>query len=500
MNIIASGMLKVQFRQAFKNRGCKINNEPEKISIFLYEFNRLFFRLLQSCINMSHRNRMHFLCRICLVMLAGCIFTLPGLAQDNYNEAARYLYHPQHSSVKNDSVQKTSLRAEQMQNNSAVTEAIYQQDTSAIDSGFVEDSLNDRLRFLEDSLLAREIFVRDSIERRQRIKDSLNILLTQLPRLLDATFKAFSDEIIFRNNSLKIIGDSVLSSYESIMLTFDFSSAFTPWKSVLSLSCKETGISLNPESKRITAIQAPNLNCSYIYGNNENILVILTKGSIISRASGKLYKEPVDSVFFDRQGRVIKVKKYVQFYNVVNNYQRGSKLFIHLAYVKQFEYNPGGEMVLCEVTRFCDRWQQQDLQKVCNIISYSIKPQGSVCYITRKNNPPNDFSDGTFTYEFAEGNTLSAVSFENDKKTENWKTIIEVNEKGNVSRYLYQSNGAIHKTLLVNYYLDDPKAKNKVETITCIFEDDGISYFQQNNTTGKSRSRDKLTLEWSDWK
>jgi hypothetical protein len=220
----------------------------------------------------------------------------------------------------------------------------------------------------------------------------------------------------------------------------------------------------------------------------------------LSKRTGKLYKEPIDSVFFNRQGRVAKVKKYYQFYELVNNFQRGKKMFLHLAFVKQFEYNPYGEMTKYEVTKFCDRWQSQAPKKVCNIITYTITPGGNIYKIARKNNPPNEFSDGVFTYEFSSGNTLSAVSFRNFKETEDWKTIIEVNEAGNVSRYLYMNKNAVNKTLLVNYFLDDPNAKHKVETITCSFEDDGISYYQQNNTTGKSRVRDKMTLEWSEWR
>jgi lipopolysaccharide export LptBFGC system permease protein LptF len=141
-----------------------------------------------------------------------------------------------------------------------------------------------------------------------------------------------------------------------------------------------------------------------------------------------------------------------------------------------------------------------DPKKVCAVINYDIVPQGNNFIITRTNQPANTFSDGVFTYEFKDRNTLSSVSFENKKKTESWKTIIEVNEDGNVSRYLYDKNGKIRQTLLVNYYPDDPRARHKVETITCTFEDDGISYYQQNNTTGKSRSRDRMTLEWTDWR
>ena len=95
---------------------------------------------------------------------------------------------------------------------------------------------------------------------------------------------------------------------------------------------------------------------------------------------------------------------------------------------------------------------------------------------------------------------LKNVAFTNLKKTENWKTYIELNDEGNVSVYIYENQGAIRNSLMINYYLNDPDAKYNVETISCAFEDDGVSYYQKNNMTGKSRSRDKMTLEWSPWR
>jgi hypothetical protein len=204
-------------------------------------------------------------------------------------------------------------------------------------------------------------------------------------------------------------------------------------------------------------------------------------------------------VFFDRLGRVSKIKQYIQFYQVTGNYKRGAPLFIHLSKVKQFEYTADNRMTKYRIISFCDRWSAQDENKVCNIVTYTLNIQGKTYILTLQNDPVNEYADGTFTYEFDNQYNLKSVSFNNTKNSENWKTYIELNEAGNVSRYVYQTKGVEHKTLLVNYYLDDPKAKHKVETITCIFEDDGVSYYQKNNTTGKSRVRDRLTGEWGPW-
>jgi len=437
-----------------------------------------------------------FVLILILLLFAGTVIR----AQES-SEGPAHLYRPQSDrQVQADSVPEQKTAEEYAVPDSLPEPQMIDQDSLQARLKFIEDSIQLRMQFIQDSILAREAFVRDSIARRQRILDSLNLILDQIPKLLDATQKAFSDEIIFRTSKIRIVGDSMLSNYESTMLTFDLASPFTPWKSTINLSTHPPVFSYENGTGRISSIEAPGLSCRYAYGRNDNILVLRTKSSVLSKRTGKLYKEPIDSVFFNRQGRVVKVKKYIQFYEVVKNYQRGRKMFLHLAFVKQFEYDPMGKMTRYEVTKFCDRWQPQAPKKVCNIITYTITPGRNIYKIARKNNPPNEFSDGVFTYEFSSGNTLSSMAFLNFKQTEDWKTIIEVNEGGNVSRYLYMNKGAVNNTLLVNYYLDDPRAKHKVETITCSFDDDGISYYQQNNTTGKSRVRDKMTLEWSEWR
>ncbi|MBN1952764.1 MAG: hypothetical protein JW801_16295 [Bacteroidales bacterium] len=410
------------------------------------------------------------------------------------------LYHPPAERSPRDSIEKVNDRPNGYQvNDEATSEYEYRADSLDARILFIEDSIQTRMKFLQDSLMAREAFIRDSIARREHILDSLNVYVTQLPRLLDAAMKAYSEEIIFKTSEIRIVGDSTLSNYENFILTFDFSSPFTPWKSVVNLSAKPPVFELEPHSGRIRSIKSPKVDCEFVYGRNNQILVLKTQSSIMSTRTGNLYKEPVDSVFFNQHGQVVKVKKYFQFYEASATYQRGAKLFLYLAQVRQYQYNTQGEMTRFELTKFCERTRNLDPVKVCSVITYDIVPKGGVYLISRNNQPKNEFSDGLFTYEFSDNNTLSSVSFVNNRQTERWKTIIEVNEDGNVSRYLYDKNGKINQTLLVNYYLDDPRARYKVETVSCSFEDDGISYFQQNNMTGKSRSRDRMTLEWTDW-
>ncbi|MGD2035353.1 MAG: hypothetical protein PVF73_09880 [Bacteroidales bacterium] len=364
---------------------------------------------------------------------------------------------------------------------------------------FIQDSIEARMQFIRDSILAREKFVRDSIQRRKEILDSVTFLRAELPRLLEASLKTFSDDVIIHQNNIRITGDSMLSDYINYRLIFTIDQPYTPWKTRVNLSDKPIKIVIDTIAEKIIAIESPYFNCSYVYAKSNTVLRINSKSSIVSKAGIKLYKIPIDSIFFNRAGNVTKIKRYIQFYQVDNQYRKGPLLFVHLAQVKQYEYN-NNRITAFEITNFCDRSKPQDEKKVCNIMTYSITKQGNSHILTRRTDPANDFADGVFTYEFDAGYTLKNVSFVNNKKTENWKTIVEINDLGNVSRYVYQNKGIVHKTLLVNYYTDDPHARHKVETITCLFEDDGVSYYQVNNTTGKTRERDKMTMEWSPWR
>jgi len=357
-----------------------------------------------------------------------------------------------------------------------------------------------RMQFIRDSIEAREIFIRDSIARREHILDSLKILKDQLPQLLEAALKTFTDNFIVSSGKIHIIGDSMLSNYVSKVLPLTTDQPFTPWQHTVNLSDKPAKLTLNAKTNKIATIQSPGMACSFEHNPRGNMVKITGKGIIASNASVKVYKTPIDSVFFDTKGRVIKVKRSVLFSTVVNSIQQGAPLFTHLSQVKQYEYSADNELAKFEIVNFCDRKSSGDPKKVCFMVTYSLIRQGNIYIMTRRNDPANEFSDGTFTYEFDNQSTLKSIAFLNFQKTEDRKTFIELNEDGNVGSYVYQNKGIVKNTLLFNYSLNDPKAKYKIENISCTFDEDGVSYYQVNNTTGKSRVRDRLTMEWSPWR
>lgn len=371
------------------------------------------------------------------------------------------------------------------------------QDSLAARMLFVKDSLAARMQFVQDSLLAREIFVRDSITHRKHILDSLNFLKRELPQLFDASLRTFSDDLIIAGSEIQIIGDSMLGNYEYTLLPFALNSEYTPWNSAIPLS-GSIKLMLDTIAQKITYIQSLKLTAAFKYVKGNKLLIIEGKSSILNKSGGQLYRVPVDSVFFGANGRVSTIKRYVRYHAVKANYQRGEQLFIAVTQVKQYEYN-GSNISKYKIMNFCDRTSASSPIKVCNMINYGISQSGTNYLLSRESDPVNNFADGTFTYEFDANYTLLSLAFVNKSNSENWKTFVEVNEMGYVSSYIYQNKGWVHQTLLINYYLDDPKAKYKIEKITCIFEDDGVSYFQQNNTTGISRRRNDLTGEWGPW-
>ena len=395
--------------------------------------------------------------------------------------------------------------AEELQDTISVSDSLdlrqqYIRDSIDARQQFLRDSIEARLQFIQDSIIAREIFIRDSILRRQRILDSLDFLKSRLPVLLDASLRTLLEDIIINQGKIEIVGDSVLSDYTYRVLPFDLTKPYAPWKGVLNLSDNPIKINVDTISDRIISIQAPSFACSFNNGATSDVLRINEPGMVKQGREGSFYKVPIDSVFFDRQGRIVKIKRYIHFHRVVNNYQKGAPLFIHLSQVKQYEYNAYNQMTRFQVVNFCDRWSESQERKVCYIITYSLKINGKTYILTRQNDPSNEYSDGTFTCEFDDDYNLKSLAFRNTSETENWKTFVELNDAGHVSRYLYQINGKIRQSLDVLYHLDDPGASHQIEFITNMFEDDGICYHQKNNTTGKSRSRDKLTGEWGPWR
>ncbi len=376
----------------------------------------------------------------------------------------------------------------------------YLRDSIQARQQFVRDSIEARLKFIQDSIIAREIFVRDSILRRKRILDSLNFLKTKLPVLLDASLRTLTEDVIIRRGKIDIVGDSILSDYSYRILPMDLSKPFKPWQGVINLSDNPIEINVDTIRNRINSLKTPFFTCSFSYGRASDIFMINEPGVVQVGRNERFYKVPFDSVFLDRQGRIIKIKRYIHFHRVVNNYQKGAPLFIHLSQVKQYVYNASNQMTSYQVVNFCDRWSQHAEKKVCYIKTYNIKVIGKTYVLTRQNDPSNDFSDGTFTCEFDNGDNLKSLAFKNNSGSENWKTFVELNEAGHVSRYLYQINGIVRQSMDIIYHLDDPGARHKIELISNTFEDDGICYHQKNLTTGKSRSRDKLTGEWGPWR
>jgi len=174
-------------------------------------------------------------------------------------------------------------------------------------------------------------------------------------------------------------------------------------------------------------------------------------------------------------------------------------LYVDIEQIKEFDYFPDGVLSNYRVVNYCGRETGKNVNEVCHIVSYSLSREGRKFIVVRKNEPKNDYSDGTFIFEFDSNFDMKGMVFTNVTKKISRNFIIELNEDRNVSRYLYEKDGRINKTLLVNYN-NSPNAKYKVETTVCYFEEDGISYYQKNTTTGKSRNRNKLTMKWNLWK
>jgi len=425
-------------------------------------------------------------------IVIGCLCYVDVWSQDTINSTAEEgVYRPYSMRMRDGDSLDVVIEADSL-NSEIVADSI-------LFSQHYLDSIAAREQFIQDSILAREQFVRDSLLRRQQIADSVHFLAETLPAVLKASVSLLNEDIILAMHDIDVIGDSILTDFTYTTLPNRFVEPYTPWKNTVNLSDKPIQIEVDTTAHVIKKITAPDFGDIYSYKTGVNVIRITRQGMFTKKQSGTLYKSPIDSVFFNRTGKVVKVKRYIALYQATDNYQLGALVLNHLWQVKQFTYS-GNELASFEVVKFCDRWKLTDPNKVCNISTYNITKQGSYAYgVERKNNPENLFSDGTYKYEFDNLYNLKSVTFRNVKNTENWRTFIELNEEGNVSRYVYQKNGIVNRTLLVNYYHNTPGAKHLVETVTCTFEDDGISYFQRNNTTEKSRTRDRLTGEWGDW-
>jgi hypothetical protein len=370
-----------------------------------------------------------------------------------------------------------------------------EQMTDSLREKYKRDSLELRMQFVRDSLLAREKFIQDSLLRRQFIRDSVTFLKTKLDGLIEAYYKATKEDIFLYTNEITVRGDSALDDFTAVILPFSVSEPYLPWK----INWPLTG-----ESVRIQAGNGPvSVNTPQIKATFEpagSLLIIKENPVIHKTSSGNFYKLPFDSVFYDRYKRIIKIKRYEQLYTLTNNNQRGTPLFINLKMVKQFGYTSKNELSTYEVVRFCERLNAGEKEKVCNVINYSFNRQGETINLTRTNSPPNSYSDGTYLYLFDTDNNLKSISFSNTAKTENWERTVELNKKGYVHCYFDKKENLITQSICMIYNEDKPNAKHPVEVITTIFEKDGFSYYQKNNTTGLYRTRDKMTLDWTPWK
>ena len=362
-----------------------------------------------------------------------------------------------------------------------------------------QDSIDLRRKFVQDSIQARQKFVRDSILRRKQILDSLTFLQGELQPLLEAIHWTMKEDIISHADKIAIIGDSALGDYVYHKLPLGLADPFTPWKGSLSLNAKHIRFNIDKKTKKIITIQAPLLRCNLSYANQGMLFIIQGANAVQNNSYGKFYKTPIDSVFYDRNKRIVKIKRYMQFYNLVNNNQKGALLFTNLSQVKQYQYGTSNQITKYELVKFCDRYKAYETREVCSIINYSVTKQGNNYLITRRNNPANEFSDGTFTLEFDDHENIKSISFITFSNSGDWQRLVELNKEGNVNCYTDKSQGVILNTMCMIYH-KEPNAKYPVETIYTTFEKDGVSYMQKNVTTEKTRVKDRMTLEWGPWK
>ncbi|RLD76739.1 MAG: hypothetical protein DRJ10_13120, partial [Bacteroidetes bacterium] len=267
----------------------------------------------------------------------------------------------------------------------------------------------------------------------------------------------------------------------------------------IKLSGSSFRLKIDTVNKKVISVRSPEMNYSFKYSSNERIVRMNGRSTILKKRTGNYYKFPIDSVFFDRKGRVVKLKKYVQYFEATKNYKKGALLYADIEMIKEFDYFSDGVLSSYRVINYCGRETGESMNKVCHTVTYSLSRQGRKFIVVKKNEPESVYSDGTFIFEFDSNFDMKSMEFTNVTKKLNRNYIVELNEDRNVSRYLYRKDGIINKTILISYD-NSPNAKHKVETVVCYFEEDGVSYYQKNTTLGKSRTRNKLTMKWNPWK
>jgi hypothetical protein len=389
----------------------------------------------------------------------------------------------------------------QNQTDTIKTNSTYQrqinQDSLNIRRKFVQDSLA-RRKFIQDSIQAREKFVRDSIQHRKLIIDSLTFLKAELPRLLDAINWTTKDDIISHTEKIAIIGDSVLGDYVYHKLILILSEPYCPWKGRYSLAPKNFHVKIDNKTKKISELEAPSIKCNFYYAN-QGMLLIIQESNVIQKSNlGNFYKTPIDSVFYDRNKRIAKIKRYIHFYKLTPSLQKGEFMYTAISQVKQYQYDANNQVSQYEMVKFCDRNKVYDPKEVCCIITYAVTKQGKNYQITRRNNPANTYSDGIFSLEYDEHENIANIAFRDFSNKILWQRFVELNKDGNVSCYVDKTNDIKSSTQCM-FYHNEPNAKYPVEVIITTYEKDGVDYMQKNITTEKKRVRNKLTLEWGPW-
>jgi hypothetical protein len=151
-----------------------------------------------------------------------------------------------------------------------------------------------------------------------------------------------------------------------------------------------------------------------------------------------------------------------------------------------------------EVVKFRDRYKVFDPNDVTYIVKYTIAKQGSNYRVTRRNNPENNYSDGSFNINIDGNYNIISISFLNMANSLQWQRDVELNKDGNVSCYVDKKDGIKYLSTCVVYH-KEPDAKYPFEVVKTSYEKDGTDMQQKNITTQKSRARNKLTLEWGPW-
>ncbi len=153
-------------------------------------------------------------------------------------------------------------------------------------------------------IIAREKFVQDSLYRRKQIVDSLTFLKQELPKLIGAAIKSNNEEIVLYTDQVNIIGDSTLSNFTYRLLLQNLDQPYSPWRSAIKLSGISLKLKMDTVNKKISSLRSPEINYSFTYSPDKKIVRMEGPSTILKKSNANYYKFPIDSVFFDHNGRV----------------------------------------------------------------------------------------------------------------------------------------------------------------------------------------------------